>query len=64
MKWYAYRNVSGAIVLEGYLSEEEMVKARASSYVEEVYGPVEANSREEARKKIQRKINESCPTKK
>ena len=53
-------------MLERYLSEEEMVKARAraSSYVEEVYGPVEANSREEARKKIQRKINQSCPTKK
>lgn len=46
--WWAYLHTNGQIQLKRYLSEEDLLEADESSFIQERTEPFEANNREEA----------------
>jgi hypothetical protein len=48
LKWWGYLHESGSIQLKRYFDNEDIYEAEDSPFVQEVLGPFEAESRDEA----------------
>lgn len=48
IKWWAYVHVNGTFHVKRFFSYDDIAEANESSFVAQVYGPIEADSREKA----------------
>jgi hypothetical protein len=51
-KWWGYRHSNRSYHVKLYFSEVDIEDAKTSPYVEQVYGPFEAENREDALEKL------------
>lgn len=47
-KWWGYRHTSGTIQVKRFFSQQDIDEAIESPFCEHVYGPFDAENREEA----------------
>jgi hypothetical protein len=52
IQWWGYIHVDGSIHVKRYFSREDLVEARESDFVQQVFGPWEVDSREKALEKM------------
>lgn len=50
LKWWGYLHESGTIQAKRYFSREDISEAETSDFVQETYGPFDADGREDALK--------------
>jgi hypothetical protein len=48
VKWWGYLHVNGTIHTKHYFDRLDIVEAKASDFVKEVYGPFECDGKEQA----------------
>lgn len=53
IQWWGYVHVNGTLHVKRYFNAKDLSEARESDFVQEVYGPWDVNSREEAEKQLQ-----------
>lgn len=51
--WWGYKHTNGSHQAKRYFDNRDVVEASKSPFCEKVVGPFEANSREEALKKVE-----------
>jgi hypothetical protein len=51
-KWWGYRHSNRSYQVKRYFGEIDIIEAKQSSFVEQVYGPFEAENREDALEKL------------
>lgn len=56
-KWWGYRHADGSIQVKRFFDYEDINEARASDFVNKVYGVFEAIDREDAIKKLEDLMN-------
>ena len=48
LAWWGYRHTNGGLHLKRYLNSQDLAGAFLSPFVEEVFGPFEADTKDEA----------------
>jgi len=56
IEWWGYVHINGTIHVKRYFGPDDLVEARESDFVQDVYGPWQVNTREEAIEKLKRSI--------
>lgn len=52
LEWWGYIHVNGNIQVKRFFSREDIIEADSSPFVQETFGPFEAENREDAINKI------------
>ncbi len=52
IQWWGYIHTNGQLQIKRYFGPRDITEALESPFVRTAFGPVEANSREEAQKKL------------
>lgn len=54
IKWWGYLHENGSLQVKRYFGPEDLSEARESPFVQQVFGPWEVDSREEALEKLKK----------
>lgn len=54
IQWWGYVHVNGSLHVKRYFGPDDLSEARESDFVQDVYGPWQVNTREEAIEKLKR----------
>lgn len=58
LQWWGYRHITGTISLKRYWDKRDIQDALESDFVVNVYGPFEADTRDEASDILQQNLNQ------
>lgn len=54
--WWGYLHVDGSVLLKRYYNQDDIYEAEDSGFVVDIYGPFEADTRDEAMRLLTKNI--------